>query len=50
MFAAGFTLFAGGVGSVFDAEGADTVVMLGWGGVACVLVPGDHSGRGHDRG
>ena len=33
LFAAGFTLIFGGLGSAFDAEGADTVVNLGWGGV-----------------
>lgn len=33
LFAAGFTLVFGGLGSVFDAEGADTVIGLGWGGV-----------------
>lgn len=33
LFAAGFTLFFGGLGSVFDAEGADTVIGLGWGGM-----------------
>ena len=33
VFAAGFTLFTGGVATAFDAAGADTVVMLGWGGV-----------------
>ena len=33
VIAAGFTLFFGGVGSVFEAEGASTVVGLGWGGV-----------------
>lgn len=27
------TLFLGGVGSAFDAEGSNTVVGLGWGGV-----------------
>ena len=31
--AAGFTLFVGGLGSAFEAEGAETVIMLGWGGV-----------------
>ena len=34
VFAAGFTLFVGGVGSAFNAEDAGTVVGLGWGGVA----------------
>lgn len=33
VFAAGATLFVGGVGSAFQAEGASTVVALGWGGV-----------------
>ena len=33
-FAAGFTLFVGGIVGAFDAEGADTVVNLGWGRVA----------------
>ena len=33
VFAAGFTLFTGGVGAAFDAEGAGTVVALGWGGL-----------------
>ena len=33
LFAAGFTLIFGGLGSVFDAEGSDTVIGLGWGGV-----------------
>lgn len=28
------TLFIGGVGAAFDAEGADTIIGLGWGGVA----------------
>lgn len=33
---AGFiTLFVGGVGSAFEAEGASTVVGLGWAGVFC---------------
>lgn len=27
------TLFVGGIGSAFKAEGADTVIGLGWGGV-----------------
>ncbi len=31
--AAGVTLFLGGIGSAFEAEGAKTVVGLGWGGV-----------------
>ncbi len=33
VFAAGFTLFVGGVGRAFEAEGAGTVIGLGWGGV-----------------
>ena len=33
VFAALFTLFFGGLGSAFEAEGADTVVGLGWGGL-----------------
>ncbi len=33
VFAAGFTLFFGGVGSALEAEGAGTVIGLGWGGV-----------------
>lgn len=33
LFAAGATLIFGGLGSAFEAEGADTVVSLGWGGV-----------------
>lgn len=33
VFAAGFTLFTGGLGAAFEAEGADTIVLLGWGGV-----------------
>ena len=33
VFAAGFTLFTGGLGAVLEAEGADTIVNLGWGGV-----------------
>ncbi|MBF0106910.1 MAG: hypothetical protein HQM16_16480 [Deltaproteobacteria bacterium] len=31
--AAGATLFVGGIAGAFDAEGANTVVWLGWGGV-----------------
>ncbi|MCY4641425.1 MAG: hypothetical protein OXC41_01795 [Gammaproteobacteria bacterium] len=34
VFAAGFTLFVGGIGSAFNAEDAGTIVGLGWGGVA----------------
>ncbi len=33
VFAAGATLFVGGIGSALEAEGATTVVGLGWGGV-----------------
>jgi len=33
IFAAIATLFVGGMGGAFEAEGADTVVGLGWGGV-----------------
>ena len=33
LFAAGATLIFGGLGSAFDADGADTVIGLGWGGV-----------------
>ena len=33
VFAAGFTLFVGGVGSALDVEDGDVVLMLGWGGV-----------------
>jgi hypothetical protein len=33
-FAAGFTLFVGGIGGAFRADRADLVVALGWGGVA----------------
>lgn len=33
VFAAGFTLFVGGLGSALDAEDGDLVLMLGWGGV-----------------
>lgn len=33
VFAAGFTLFMGGLGGAVGSEGADTVVGLGWGGV-----------------
>lgn len=32
-FAALFTLFVGGIGGAFEADGAETVVYLGWGGV-----------------
>lgn len=34
VLAAVFTLFMGGAGSAFQAEGADTVLALGWGGLA----------------
>lgn len=33
IFAALATLFIGGMGGAFEAEGADTVIGLGWGGV-----------------
>jgi len=33
IFAAGATLFIGGIGGAFEADGASTVVGLGWGGV-----------------
>ena len=33
IFAAGATLFIGGLGGAFEAEGSTTVVGLGWGGV-----------------
>lgn len=33
VIAAGITLFVGGIGSAFEADGAKTVVGLGWGGV-----------------
>lgn len=33
VIAALFTLMVGGMGSAFEAEGASTVVGLGWGGV-----------------
>lgn len=33
VFAAIFTLFVGGIGAGLEAEGAKTVVGLGWGGV-----------------
>ena len=33
VFAAGATLFIGGIGGAFQAEGANTVIGLGWGGV-----------------
>ena len=32
IFAAGTTLLLGGLGGAFEAEGAQTVVRLGWGG------------------
>lgn len=34
VFAAGFTLLIGGTGAALEAEGAETVIGLGWGGVA----------------
>ncbi len=33
LFAAGATLIFGGLGSAFEAEGADTVVNFGWAGI-----------------
>lgn len=33
IFAAGATLMIGGMGGAFEADGADTVIGLGWGGV-----------------
>ena len=33
VFAAIFTLFVGGIGGALEAEGAETVIGLGWGGV-----------------
>lgn len=33
VIAAVVTLFVGGLGSVFEAEGANTVIGLGWGGI-----------------
>jgi len=33
VLAAGFTLVVGGTAGAFEAEGADTVILLGWGGV-----------------
>jgi hypothetical protein len=33
IIAAGITLMVGGIGGAFEAEGATTVVGLGWGGV-----------------
>ena len=33
VIAAGATLLIGGVGSAFEAEGANTIIGLGWGGV-----------------
>jgi len=33
IFAAGTTLLVGGIGGAVEAEGANTVVGLGWGGV-----------------
>ncbi len=39
VFAAGFTLFFGGVGAVLDADDAGTVIGLGWGGVSVSVLP-----------
>ena len=33
VIAAGVTLFIGGIGGAFEAEGSSTVIGLGWGGV-----------------
>lgn len=33
VLAAGFTLFIGGAAGAFEADGADTIILLGWGGV-----------------
>lgn len=33
LFAAVVTLMAGGVGAIFNADGANTIIGLGWGGV-----------------
>ena len=33
IFAAGITLFVGGIGGALEADGASTVIGLGWGGV-----------------
>lgn len=33
VIAAVMTLFIGGIGSAFEAEGANTVIGLGWGGI-----------------
>lgn len=33
VFAAGFTLLFGGVSAAFDADEAETIVYLGWGGI-----------------
>jgi len=38
IIAAGITLVVGGLGSAFEAEGASTVVGLGWGGVVFSFV------------
>jgi hypothetical protein len=43
IMAAGATLVFGGMGAAFEAEGAETVIGLGWGGVLfsfCVIVLG----------
>jgi hypothetical protein len=34
VISAGVTLLVGGIGGAFEAEGASTVIGLGWGGVA----------------
>lgn len=33
IFAAGITLFLGGIGGAVEAEGADQIIGFGWGGV-----------------
>ena len=38
ILAAVITLFVGGVGSGLDAEGAGTVIGLGWGGLAAAFL------------
>ena len=38
VLAAGFTLFVGGVGGALEAEGADTVIGFGWGGLLFAFI------------
>jgi len=43
IISAAVTLFVGGLGSAFEADGSDTVIGLGWGGVVfsfCVIILG----------